>query len=582
MNKVFGIGFLLLIILTINNSLIAQKVVKKEQFDPIPPLDFPCYLSGTFGELRSNHFHSGIDIKTQGVEGKKVFAVEDGYISRIKVSLWGYGKALYITHPEGYVSVYGHLKRFNDSIESYVRKEQYKRKSYEIEIFPKKNELKVRKGEVIAYSGNTGGSAGPHLHFEIRKASNQHPINPLLFQDIKIKDVTRPKIKKIAIYPFNDSSVINDVNDTVFFDVYGWGEKHYLKDNPEIKIHGKISFGLKSYDLMDGTNNKNGIYCEKVFIDSSLVFAIKMDELSFSTTRYINSLIDYRTYKNKNERLIETKLDTNNKLDIYELVKNNGIFTFDDTLKHKITFVVEDAYGNEGKLEFTVKGYQPDSIIRHKKVFNCDTTFFVAFNKKFSFQNNGMKISIPANALYHSSNLSFGIDTSENDFLSKVYCIGNTDVPVQKWMSVYIKPDTILSDSLKDKYFIASVDKRGKGWYSGGHFENDFLKIKTRSFGKYAVMIDTVKPEIKPLNISNNIDISKRKYLKFIIKDTLSGIKKYAAFLNGKWILMEYEPKKNLIFYKIDDIMKKGDNNLKLYVFDNRDNRAVFEAVLKY
>jgi hypothetical protein len=559
----------------------AQKTVPDDEF--VPPLDGDLYLSGTFGELRSNHFHSGIDIKTGGVSGKKVYAIGDGYISRIKVGLWGYGNVLYITHPNGYVSVYGHLKIFNDSISAFVRKEQYKRKSFEVEIFPEKDRFRVKKGEVIAFSGNSGGSAGPHLHFEIRKASNQHPVNPLLFGFLDVKDITKPRISLLAIYPQDDTTVINDLNDTVIYTVNGWGLNHYLKGDPDIKVHGRVSFGLKAYDLMDGANNKNGIYSEALYIDSVLVFSVEMKELSFYTTRYINSLIDYAYYKKERDRIVKTVLDTNNRLKVYNLVKNNGIFEFSDTLEHDLEYVVKDVRGNTGILRFSVKGFVPDTIIPHEeRRYEGDTVFYVRYNKKFEYEQEGMKVILPANALYRSHELNFGVDTVYKDFLSAVYIVGNKYVPVQKWFSFYIKPDSTVADSLKPKLFIASVDEKGSGWYVGGKMENGRLKIRSRSFGKYTVMMDTISPKIIPLNVSNGKNVSGQKNLRFKIRDEMSGIKSYAAFLNGQWILMEYDPKKEIITYNFDKVIRKGENKLKLYVFDNRDNRSVYEATIFY
>jgi hypothetical protein len=550
-----------------------------------PPLEIPLYLSGTFGEIRSNHFHSGIDIKTGGIEGKKVIALDDGYVSRIKISLWGYGKALYVTYPNGYVSVYGHLSAFNDTIEAFVKKEQYKRKSYVIEIFPDKEQLKVKKGEVIAYTGNSGSSAGPHLHFEIRDAANQHPLNPLLFKPIKINDIIRPRITLLAIYPENDSSVINDISDTTVFEVQGWGEQHYLKNKPDIKLHGRFSFGLASYDLQDDSRNKNGIYSEELFIDSSLVFSIVLDEFSFSTSRYINSLIDYHYYKKNKLRIIRTALDTNNKLNIYNLVKNNGIYDFKDTLYHDVTYIVKDVYGNTGKLNFKVSGYIPDTVIKIESVrydTSVDTVFFVKFNKSFVYENNDFKISIPANSLYRSQYIGFDTIKGNDNYFSDICCIGDPMVPLQKWLTVYINLTREIPDSLTDKIFVASINDSGKEEYIGGSFENGKVRFRTRNFGKYALMIDTVEPVIKPLNVFEGKDVSSQKELKFKIKDDFSGVGRYSAFLNDKWILMEYEPKKQLLFYEIDTLMRKGENLLRVYVFDNRDNVVKYKAKLKY
>ncbi|MFA7301975.1 MAG: M23 family metallopeptidase, partial [Candidatus Shapirobacteria bacterium] len=260
-----------------------------------PPLDIPLYLSGTFGELRPNHFHAGIDIKTQGREGQNVRAIEDGWVSRIKISPGGYGKALYITHPNGFVSVYGHLQRYGDSIQRYVKEIQYSRESFEVEIFPNEHELPVKKGDLVAYSGNTGGSMGPHLHFEIRDEATQYSLNPLLFTSIKVKDFYRPQILNMAVYPVDTNSFVNGKQETAFLEVTGWGDQHKLKSQRPVKVSGRVSFGIVAHDLMNEIPNKNGVFEVKLLDDTTQIFGLMLDKLSFATARYINSLIDYGT-----------------------------------------------------------------------------------------------------------------------------------------------------------------------------------------------------------------------------------------------------------------------------------------------
>jgi len=574
-------GYLFSFFLFIFVSGMAQKQFPADYFRP--PLDIPMYLSGTFGELRSNHFHAGIDIKTQGVEGKNVFAVADGYVSRIKVSLWGYGNVIYITHPNGLISVYGHLQRFNKVINRFVRKGQYKRKSYVVELFPDKDELVVKKGDVIALSGNTGGSMGPHLHFEIRDAGNQHPLNPLLYKSIKIKDRTKPVIAELAVYPVGNSSVVNNGTDTLFLPVVRKGNTYSLKNDQAINVSGKIAFGLRAYDKMDEINNKNGIYEEKLYLDSVLVFDIQMKELSFYTTRYINSLIDYNYYQKKKRRLIRTELDTNNQLSIYRTIKNNGVFSFDDTLSHQLEYMVKDAYGNSSRFMFLVKGSNPgDVIVKSRKPSKEDSVVFVHFAKQAVINFDGFKMTFSANAFYRSQEVSYGKQAGSEENYADVYRIGSRFIPLQKRCSFSIKLNRTVVDSLYSKLYIAKVGKGGSLDYSGGVFEDGWMTGKSRSLGEFTVAIDTIPPAIKPVNVKDGKSVAKQRCLKFIIADKPTGIKNYAGFLNGKWVLMEYNPKKATLTYNFDWLLKKGKNNFKLVVIDNRDNKTVYEANLFY
>lgn len=538
------------------------------------PLDIPLYLSGTFGELRTNHFHSGIDIKTQGTEGKNVYAIADGYVSRIKISTSGYGKVLYITHPNGYVSVYGHLKMFNAEIQKYIVDLQYEKESFEVESFPDKDKFIIKKGDVIAYSGNTGGSMGPHLHFEIREEASQYPINPLLFKSIKIKDFTRPQIKGLAIYPADENASVNGKNDTLYIPVEGWGENHRLKNNQKIKVSGNISFGIRAYDKMNEINNKNGVYSVDLNIDSIKSFGIKMTRLSFSTSRYINTLMDYGFFIENSLRYIRTTIDTNNRLFIYNEVKNNGIYTFNDTLSHEIEFVVKDAYDNVSKLSFLIKS--GDSLLERKPNPKIGKSFL--FSKSNEINTANLKAYFPANTFYRSLNFIFDSIEGKNNY-SAVYILDNSKVAVQKHFKLSIKPDNV-DEKYADKLYIAYSPDNEEYFYMGGDYSKEFISTRARLLGYFTVMADTVKPIIKAKNIKDMKNVATQKTIQMIIEDEDTGIKSYNAYLNGKWILMEYDAKKNLLTYKIDDHLKKGKNNFRLEVEDLLSNKSVYEAVL--
>ncbi len=557
-------------------SLLGQQRYPQHYFRS--PVGFPIYLAGDFGELRTGHLHAGIDIKTGGVQGKKVYAVADGYVSRIKVSLYGYGKALYITHPNGYVSVYGHLKKFNTQLQHYVKVIQYKRERFTVQIFPPKDSIKVKKGEVIAYSGDTGGSFGPHLHFEIRQAKTEHPVNPLLFGSIKIADNLPPKIIQFAVYPVSAKSRINHKRDTLVMPVAGHAKGCYLRKMPVIRVQGPVSFGLRTYDVMNGSYNKMGIFSLKLFEDNKLVFALEADKFSFSTVRYVNSLTDYNYFEKTGKRLIRTQLDSNNRLGNYRKMVNHGIFTFHDTLPHHFKYVVSDVYGNTAALRFTVKEGPATERIAKKPAKGTGT--FIRYNLPEKINAGNVSLSFPKNCFYRSFYFHLRKFPADNQMLSPIYAVHNRFVPVQKYFTLAIKSNS-LSDSLKEKTYIAYAPGTADDFgYVGGTWKGDIIHVKTRNLGDYTLMADTVAPVIKPLHFESGSKITGRHVLKVWISDEQSGIKDYRPTLNGHWILMEYDLKSKTLTYHFDRYLKKGKNEFQLVVRDNMGNDSIYKAVI--
>ena len=290
------------------------------------PLDITTVLSGTFAELRSNHFHAGLDIKTKGREGLNVYAAAAGYVSRIKIAHFGYGKAVYITHPNGYTTVYAHLQSLSPILESYIKKLQYKNESFEVQVFPEPLDLPITKGELIALSGNTGSSGGPHLHFEIRD-NQERPINPMLF-GLTTKDTKKPNIKSFYAYPLNDTSHVNGFNTKQKLRLIGLKNGDFKIS--DIKAYGQIGFGVESTDRHDLAGNNNGVFKIESYLNGDQNFEVNFERVSFDESKHINRFIDYSHFKEKKKRIQKIFRDTNNPLRIFSNQVNNGILTVKD------------------------------------------------------------------------------------------------------------------------------------------------------------------------------------------------------------------------------------------------------------
>ncbi|MFP4621869.1 MAG: M23 family metallopeptidase [Bacteroidales bacterium] len=536
-----------------------------------PPLEIPLKLSGNFGELRPNHFHAGIDIKTNGSSGQKILAIADGYVSRIRVSANGYGKAIYIHHPEkGVTSVYGHLKSFTKPIDDYIKERQYQNRSFEIQLFPDKQQFQVQKGELIGYSGNSGRSHGPHLHFEIRKIENQHPINPLQYE-FDITDNIAPKIFNLAVYPRNEHSTINGENKKLILDAVPTQKDHYrvLGEN-KLKVHGSVGFGIRTFDFLNKTPNWCGIHKLELYIDSTLIYKHTMDEFSFSETRYINSLIDYEAKIRSKTTLQKSFVQSHNNLSIYDFLRNDGFYKFTSNSTHQVHYEVTDVHGNTSVLIFKVQGTSEPENKLQKPDSGKTFTKVMPYNRENHFEKEDIRVNFPKNAFYDT--LYFEYDKKKVDgenFHSDLHQIHNKYTPVHRKYTLSIKPRN-LPASLKEKAFIARIEDDEYS-YAGSETVNGFVSAEVNKLGKYVVRVDNEKPTITPY-------IMNQKKLSFKIKDELSYIKQYNGYIDGEWALFEYDPKNNLLTYEIDKsrLSKGKTHKLELYISDALDNVATY------
>ena len=545
-----------LIFLLFSISLIFSQ---KDQSELIPPLDIPLSISGTFGEIRSSHFHAGLDIKTGGKQGLKVRSVLDGKVSRIRVAISGYGKAIYVDHLNGTTSVYAHLKNFSPKIESYIKKAQYEKKSYTIEKFPK-NELIVSKGEVIGFSGNTGGSSGPHLHFEIRNTKNQMPFNPMIF-NIDVIDTKKPVIQKLFLFHEN-----NFGEDIITRKIEIEKIKDGLYKTAKIYTSGKIGIGLQMYDNQDLSQfNRNGVHSVKIFLNNKIISDYKYDNIKFDDSEYVNLLIDYKEFKSKKIRVQKLFNPNNSNISFIDKDEKNGKFSIEENKSYDLLIEISDFKKNTSRIKMKITGRETNFINQ------TNEGELILPENEYLFKFKDQTVHLKKNTFYYPTSLNVYKDHDSIKI--------NPDISLFK-KSFSIEFFANKYDSIsKRQSFIARLNKKKKIAYSPTIIKDSIFITKSVQAGTYFLAKDSIPPKIKPINFKKNQWLSKSKFLKVKIEDDLSGIKSYKGKINGKWVLFEYEPKNKNLTYNFNDLkFKSGKQDLKLKVTDNVGNKSIFQT----
>ncbi len=554
--RVFTFFFLIFI------TVFSQEKYPKDYFQN--PLDIPLYLAGTFGELRSNHFHSGLDLKTNQVEGLKVYAAAKGYVSRIKISHWGYGKAVYITHPNGFTTVYAHLKKFNKKIETYLKYKQYQKESFEIQLYPKNTELKIEKGEIIAYSGSTGGFVGPHLHFEIRDNKSK-PINPLLF-GIKIIDTKKPSINVLVAYPQNNSSQVNQSNTPLQINFKTLANGDLLAD--KITASGNVGFGINTFDRLNGAMNKNGVYNISMTVNGQKVYEHEVETFSFAESKYINLLIDYTRYADLKQRVQRCFVHPLNTLSIYKKIINKGILTIKDSLTYNVKIIVKDFEGNKKTISIPVQG-KKDSIVVLKD--GKTTPYFINHKEFNKFQKGGVTIAFPKKTFYDDFYLDFKVKEG-------VVNVHQKNMPLDRSYTLTFDVSNY-TDTEKKQLYIAGYNNSGYSSYKKTNKKETTFYTTTKDLGKFTLLTDSKKPSLKLSNFKDEQWMTHYNYLVLKVSDKDSGLKSYRGEIDGEWILLEYSPKHGTLTYDFNDKKLEGvKHHLKVIAIDNVGNTNIIET----
>lgn len=523
----------------------------------IAPFDFPLYLSGNFGELRSNHFHGGVDFKTEGVEGKPVRCIADGYVSRVTVSPGGYGNALYITHKNGYTSVHGHLKAFIAPIAKYVEDYQYEHETFAVDLEPDSLMFPFKQGEQVAWSGNTGFSFGPHLHMEIRDTKTNEPLDPLVFYTDKLKDTKAPVAKSVMLYPQQGRGVVNGKGNKQAFAVAASKGEHCL--SAPIDAWGEIGAGIKAYDYMDGTQNVYGVRSVTLYVDSVKVFNSTIDRYSFDENRMLNSWTDFEEFKRHNSWYMKSFIAPGNRLRALHADGSRGIVTIDKERDYRFLYVLQDLYGNTSEYRFVVHGkMQP------VPAYNPERKHYLAWDKANIIQEPGMQLTIPKGMLYEDVALNCKVKC-DSCAIAFDYQLHDAPLPLHAGCELMIG---VRNMPLEDtgKYYI--VRKIGNSRYSaGGRYEDGWMKTTIRELGTYTIAVDTIPPKVTPLNRSA---WSKNGVISYKLGDKGTGVKSYKGWIDGKFALFAFSSKNAVLSCRLNSrhIKKGGKHTLELAVED--------------
>lgn len=528
------------------------------------PFDFPILLSGNFGELRSNHFHSGIDFKTQGVEGKAIHTPQDGYVSRISVSPSGYGNALYLDHPDGTTSVYGHLLRFTPEVADYVKKQQYAQESFSINLNPPTDMFLFKKGEIIAWSGNTGNSAGNHLHFEIRDTRSEDVLDPVAYFKDKITDTRPPRIQGVMVCPVEGEGIVNGKSRKQEF------KQFVMQDNKQtisarIEAWGKTGLAVKAYDYMDNTSNIYGVKEISLSVDGEEIFSSDITRFAFSETRYINSYTDYTEWSLNNSWYVKSFIEPGNKLGSLKAV-NRGIIDIKEERTYHIIYTLSDIFGNKTRLYINIEG-KKQNILPPDTVNN--TRFYWAGENRFG--SKGIRLNIPRGNLYKDFLFSYSIQ-EDSSALAPVHLLHNEPVALHSFATLSLK---LQHDTLENKkqYGIVRIHK-GKKYWTGGIYRTGWIDGRIRELGSYTLAQDVIPPSITPVN--KNM-WAKNNRISFRLSDNLSGVLKYRGEVDGKYVLFEMN-NHSVITYKFDaERLGKGTHTLILSAEDTCGNRNTYE-----
>lgn len=533
------------------------------------PIDGPIAIAGSFAEIRSNHFHSGLDLRTDSKIGAAVYAPADGYVSRINISAWGGGRVLYITHPNGYRTVYMHLNDFCGEIGDYVRNYQYAHHTYAFDTSLPCNMIKVKKGQLIAHTGNSGSSGGPHLHYEIRYAANDQTINPLYF-GLYYTDTITPIIRNIKVYPFGEASSINGACKPTYLTP----KSKHPKNIDTVQVAGNFYVGIYATDVSDALGNRNGVERIELYVDSTLFATYQTPAFLFEDTRSVNAIIDYPEYQHSHEYYIVTRRLRGDHNTSCHTTNHNGCLCFNDAKLHRLEYRVSDYKDNLAMRTFFVRSIPCENP--YPAISDSTTATKgepISYYRKKTFVQTDFVAEINEGTLYENDYLCYK-NSTYSGAVGKLHrlTLQNSPLPPHKSFIVRLHIPQGIADSTRKKLLIAVISGKNASALTT-RIKDDWLEASPRSWGSFAIMIDTMPPSVRAVNFLNNKTF-KGTTLKVKISDNLAGIASYHCYINGTWQLAEFDGKSATLSVDTNGLMQNGTNEVKIEVYDAVGNKT--------
>lgn len=540
------------------------------------PLDIAPKVSGSFGEIRSNHFHSGLDITTHGKTGLPVYAADDGYVSRIAASPFGFGKAVYIDHPSGYTTVYAHLESFSNVLDSLVLALQYQQQSFTINEYLEPGTFRVKRGEVIAYSGNSGSSGGPHLHFEVRLSEGQKPVDPLSFPT-PVKDDVRPHIAGIKLYPLSRGATINGEHQSKYLPVVFYDGAFHLKHNPKIQATGTIGVGVDVIDYFSNSWRKCGIHSIDLKVNNQETYAFVMNGFFFHDTRFVNSHIDYAEKMESGRTTQKSFVDPYNHVDLYNFNEERGKIRMEPGKNFFFSYEIRDIAGNRSSLQFNIEGDR--FLSETTEIDSC--ALVIDAGNSFFFEKNQHSVAIEPETFYEDIRGEISVRKSFISESGTVFSVLDKTIPVHKSFKVMFP----LSDSISlDGLCGAVLDGNLKPQFAGGEVQGEDFVMESRICGDFLLVRDTVAPVLYLRNQPFQNNYTNRSRMLVRLEDDFSGIARYDCFIDGQWALFEYDPGQNELICDFENVpfLEKGNHQILIEATDNAGNKEILETSFSY